>query len=266
MLLGYNTLFGVSSNLVEGLWAALLLKFYIIVYYILNKVEVSYYLHDKGDYTMSNIKPKVAMYEFEESDGLPYKKNSVMAIYCDDDGKIYHSTPMGYSDFKDFCGTMLDICVENEAASKSIPETVSKEIANCKKPSVSPMVFAKGPGPDGEEVFQRAMMIDIEDTNSEVGTGYPVSIVEDKANGCLNAEVYGKDGNLYNGRLDRPCFVGTNDKCWGVFVPFSASIPSLNYSIDFLTDFYNRKYDKAMELIDQGKPPLPYCGMVLPEM
>lgn len=213
---------------------------------------------------MPNIKPKVDMYKFEESGGLPYKKNSVMAIYCDGDGEIYHSTPMGYSDFKDFCGAILDICAENETASKSIPKTVNKEIANCKKTSINPMVFAKGPGPGGEEVFQRAMMIDIEDNDTK--TAYPVSIVEDEANGCLNAQVYGKDGNLYNGKLDRPCFVGTDDKCWGVFIPFSASIPSLNYSIDYLTDFYNRKYDKAMELIDQGKPPVPYCGMVLPEM
>lgn len=84
-------------------------------------------------------------------------------------------------------------------------------------------------------------------------TGYPcapnvpVNILCDNENGRIYAEAPDANDKCWHGTLDRPCFIGTTECCYGIFVPFSCNAQSLRQVAKSLYDVSNNALD-AMEL------------------
>ena len=108
----------------------------------------------------------------------------------------------------------------------------------CKEKPIHPIIeYTKGsyPGYDGESV---RVMVD----KAYMSTGckeqpvLPCNIICDDNNGRIITEVPDAEGKSWYATLDRPCFVGSNGGCYGIFIPWSCGAESLYATGQLLMD------------------------------
>lgn len=93
-------------------------------------------------------------------------------------------------------------------------------------------------------------------TGYPVAPNIPVNILCNNEDGRIYAEAPDANGKCWYGTLDRPCFIGTEEACYGIFVPFTCNAQSLRQVAKAFYDVSSNALD-AVEL--------PFMKSYLPE-
>lgn len=144
------------------------------------------------------------------------------------------TTRMTNDDFDEILYRAKQSFDDEKAISVSLPANKNMErnfdIINKKhSDAIDPVIeYTKGnyPGYDGESI---RVMVD----KAYMATGYPdhpylpCNIITDDKEGKIITEVPDAEGKSWHATLDRPCLVGSEVGCYGIFVPWTCNAKAL---------------------------------------